>query len=364
MIPDAGSFLYDLVRIYSPTGKEVKVADALAERLAGFSADSVYKDSVGNVMAIFHGEGPHVLVCGHMDTVPGRLPVTRKGDIITGRGAVDAKGPLVSLLLGSERAKRSGFRGEIIFASVIGEEGPSKGIHNISEQVPVCDYAIFGEPSNGIDVTVGYRGRILLRLSFKSDSYHASAPWMGSNAVDTAIKAWKIIKEKYGDNRDFAKVSVGLTRIRGGKADNMTPANCDMVLDIRYPPSRKEDELTNEILTVISSGIGIEGWDHVIVGNVRPYVSAMKSEIIQCFSESVLEETGKKPPMLFKSGSGDMNILGSKWKIPAITFGPGNPRLSHTSHEEISITEVEKTSKVVCNALLKLQKHWDSNSHP
>jgi len=364
MIPDAGDFLYDLVRIYSPTGKEGKVADALTERLAGFSADSVYKDSVGNVMAIFRGEGPRILVCGHMDTVPGKLPVTRKGDVITGRGAVDAKGPLVSLLLGSELAKRSGFRSEIIFASVIGEEGPSKGIHNVSEQVPVCDYAIFGEPSNGTDVTVGYRGRILLRLNFKSGSYHASAPWMGSNAVDTAIQAWKIIKEKYGDNRDFAKVSVGLTRIRGGKADNMTPADCYMILDIRYPPSRKEDELTNEILTLISSGIGNEGWDHVIVGKVQPYVSAMKSEIVRCFSESVYEKTGKKPPMLFKSGSGDMNILGSKWKIPAITFGPGNPRLSHTSHEEISITEVEETSKVVCNALLKLQKHLDSNSHP
>ena len=90
----------------------------------------------------------------------------------------------------------------------------------------------------------------------------------------------------------------------------------------------------------------------------------MKNEIVQCFAESVYEATGKKPPMLFKSGSGDMNILGGKWKIPAITFGPGNPRLSHTGHEEISITEVEETSKVVCNALLKLQKHWDSSCHP
>ena len=92
MIPDAGDLLYDLVRIYSPTGKEGKVADALMEKLADFSADSVYKDSVGNVMAIFPGQGPRVLVCGHMDTVPGRLPVSRKDDIITGRGAVDAKG--------------------------------------------------------------------------------------------------------------------------------------------------------------------------------------------------------------------------------------------------------------------------------
>ena len=364
MIPDAGDLLYDLVKIYSPTGKEGKVADALMEKLADFSADSVYKDSVGNVMAIFPGKGPRVLVCGHMDTVPGRLPVSRKDDIITGRGAVDAKGSLISLLLGSEQAKRLGFRGEIVFASVVGEEGPSKGIHNVSEEVPICDYAIFGEPSNGTDVTVGYRGRILLRLSFKSGSYHASAPWMGNNAVDTAIQAWKIIKEKFGDNRDFAKVSVSLTRIRGGKADNMTPANCDITLDVRYPPSRKEDDLINEILALVSSSIGNEGWDHVIVGSVQPYVSAMKNEIVQCFAESVFEATGKKPPMLFKSGSGDMNILGSKWKIPAITFGPGNPRLSHTVHEEISITEVEGTSKVVCDALLKLQDHWDSNHHP
>ena len=34
------------------------------------------------------------MLLGHIDTVPGRVPVRREGGRLYGRGAVDAKGPL------------------------------------------------------------------------------------------------------------------------------------------------------------------------------------------------------------------------------------------------------------------------------
>lgn len=359
MIPTPGDLLFDLVKTDSPTGEEEKISELLINLLDDFSADSVYKDSVGNVIAKYDGSGIRVLVCGHMDTVPGKLEVSRVDGTISGRGAVDAKGSLASLLIGVERAKSSGFKGEIIFASVVGEEGPSKGIQNISSQIPICDFAVFGEPSNGNDITVGYRGRILMKIAFETGTHHASAPWMGEDAVSKALKVWEAIRNRFGNEGEFRRVSASLTRIVGGNADNMTPATCEITMDIRFPPSRKQNELTSEILELVTSEIGSNGWKSTILSSVDPYVSPLKSEVVTAFSESIQSHLGKRASMLFKSGSGDMNILGNDWKIPAITYGPGDPKQSHSNREEINISEVEASSAIVCDALLRLEKNCE-----
>ena len=37
-----------------------------------------------------------IVLLGHMDTVPGDIPIRREGDVLYGRGSVDAKGPLAA----------------------------------------------------------------------------------------------------------------------------------------------------------------------------------------------------------------------------------------------------------------------------
>ena len=46
-----------------------------------------------------------------------------------------------------------------------------------------------------------------------------------------------------------------------------------------------------------------------------------------------------KPQFVNKTGTGDMNVLGTSLDVPVITYGPGNPHLSHTSDESIVIDE-------------------------
>jgi LysW-gamma-L-lysine carboxypeptidase len=57
----------------------------------GFDA---HVDEVGNAVGA-RGDGPRqVTLLGHIDTFPGNPQVRREGDWLTGRGTVDAKGPL------------------------------------------------------------------------------------------------------------------------------------------------------------------------------------------------------------------------------------------------------------------------------
>jgi LysW-gamma-L-lysine carboxypeptidase len=86
-------------------------------------------DAIGNVIGVV-GEGePVILLCGHMDTVAGHMPLRVEEGKIFARGAVDAKGPLAAMIMAThEVSKDPNFRGKILVASVVEEEATSKEI--------------------------------------------------------------------------------------------------------------------------------------------------------------------------------------------------------------------------------------------
>ncbi|MFR9728441.1 M20/M25/M40 family metallo-hydrolase [Saccharopolyspora sp. MS10] len=81
----------------------------------------------------------------HLDTVAGLEPVTRSGDVLTGRGAVDAKGPAVALLAGIRAAltARPGLGDEVgvLVQAVSGEEGGAMGVYGTR---PLVEAGFFG----------------------------------------------------------------------------------------------------------------------------------------------------------------------------------------------------------------------------
>lgn len=346
----------ELVEIYSPTGEEAKAVEYFGREIRRLGANEFHVDSVGNGVSTFKGGFPEILLCGHIDTVPGELPVRENDGLLYGRGATDAKPSLVSLMFGASIAKHRGFGGTIRMIAAVGEEGPGKGIVEVASSQPRTDYAIFGEPSAVTGITVGYRGRILLDMGFRSGQVHASAPWLGQSAVEMAMEAWNSVRNRFGKSREFSQVSAALTYIRAGDADNMTPSNAQITIDVRYPPSRKQNDVLSEILDLVASAIGYQP-SYVVRSSVEPYVSGLKTPLISAFKEAVKGNTGRDAQLLFKSGSGDMNILGSQWKIPCVTYGPGNPQLSHTEFEEISFEDVWKSAEIVADVIMNMGKN-------
>lgn len=354
--------LLDLVEIYSPTGEEEPATSWFRDHISALGLSDVKSDNVGNAFGRLKGEGLKVTLCGHIDTVPGQLPVKLVNGELTGRGSVDAKASLISLLYGGIKAKELGFKGTLNIIAAIGEEGPGKGIIEVASSHQKTDYAILGEPSNTTSITVGYRGRLLLDADYNSNTFHASAPWMGESALESAIKSWEKIKKKYGASREFSKVSAALTSLNGGEADNVTPSSSRMTLDVRFPPSVKRTQLFEELREIIEPVDRESGSAKLSLRSfVEPYISNLKTPLVQAFKHSIKQQTGEKATMLFKSGSGDMNHLATTWNIPCITYGPGNTQLSHTNDEKVSISEVEKSAEVVAEALLKLEAEWESN---
>jgi LysW-gamma-L-lysine carboxypeptidase len=168
MSEQAVRFLTNLLGIYSPSGKEGDAANFLESEMKKMGFE-VGKDAIGNVIGVV-GEGePVILLCGHMDTVVGHLPLRIDEEKIFARGAVDAKGPLAAMIMAAVGAsKEPGFKGKILIAAVVEEEATSRGVKHLITQGITADYAIFGEPSGVENVTVGYKGQIQLKIVLKT----------------------------------------------------------------------------------------------------------------------------------------------------------------------------------------------------
>ena len=97
------------------------------------------------------------MLLGHMDTVPGGVPVRCEAGRLYGRGAVDAKGPLAAMI--SAVAELGDFPGRIVVVGAVEEETPgSLGAMTIRATHPQPDVVVIGEPSGWSTVVLGYKG--------------------------------------------------------------------------------------------------------------------------------------------------------------------------------------------------------------
>jgi len=356
--------------IYSPSGKEGDIANFLAEEMKklGFQVGT---DALGNVIGVV-GEGePTIFLCGHMDTVAGHLPLRVEEDKIFARGAVDAKGPLAAMVMAAaEVAKEHTFKGKVLLASVVEEEATSRGVRHMITQGIHSDYAIFGEPSGVQNVTVGYKGQIQLRIVCKTETGHASTPWLYDNALEKAYELWEQIKNASSypsldpSANPYNAVTACLVKIVGGRATSVVPFEAEMNLDVRVPIQFSTAQVFEQIEKIISKyqaanlKVSVKA---TVLDTVEPFEVNKASPLVHVLSSSVRKVLNKPATLLHKTGTGDMNILGKAMNLPIVTYGPGDSHLDHTLDEHIVISEYLASIQVYKETLMKLAELHSRN---
>jgi len=363
MSEQAVELLTDLLGIYSPSGKEVVISDFLVEEMKklGFR---VKKDAIGNVIGEI-GEGePTVLLCGHMDTVAGYLPLRVEKDKIYGAGAVDAKGPLAAMIIAAATvAQEPTFQGKVVVASVVEEEATSRGVKHLIRDGISADYAIFGEPSGAENITIGYKGNLHVKITVKTYTGHSSAPWLYENAVEKAFELWQKIENAYPlvekQESPFHAVTACLIKLSGGKGNSKIPSKCEMHVDLRVPPQFTSSQVFKEAENVIKQyqaanpkvSVKVE-----IKDSNEPFEVNKNSPLVRAVAYSIRKVQNKPATLLRKTGTGDMNILGRALNMPIVTYGPGNSHLDHTKDEHIEIDEYLAGIQVYKETILKLNE--------
>lgn len=348
--------------MYTPSRSEAALANLIKDKCVNeLGFEQVHIDSVGNIIASKGAGEPRILLCGHMDTVPGQIPVRIEDGHIYGRGASDAKAPLISMLLAA-----SGFpkqSGTVIFAGVVDEEGNATGVKQLVKSRLAVDYAVFGEPSGVDNITVAYKGRLAIRLTCDvGASAHASAPWLAKNSIEEMYDFWRGIKqeiERVGSAENKSKsISCSLTEITGGSSHNVTPQKCKITIDIRVPTVSTCDGVLRTVDGIIAKVAAEKSVKAIyrIEDKTEPFEADHSSPLVRALLLAILDVRQKRPKLLRKTGTGDMNVLGHSFKIPVITYGPGDPHASHTAEERVDIEEYVSSIEVYQRALFHLSR--------
>jgi len=352
------------LKFYTPSLREKNLADFLADKCDDLGFRDIHTDDVGNIIATKGSGSPKILLCGHMDTVPGRIRVRKEGDYLFGRGSSDAKGPLIAMLFAAASAQEK--TGTVIFVGTVDEEGNATGIKSLTRDKPDVDNAIIGDPSGTKQITIGYKGRIAINLKINvEDSAHASAPWLAKNAIHESSLFVNEIKNMLESGQEDKKkgmmLTATLTEIKGGLSHNVTPKECNSTIDIRIPVDmncKLVEEKISKTVQEIAKKRQVEAF-YSIIDETEPFEAEHNSPLVRALTLGILDIEKNRPTLIRKTGTGDMNVIGNKLSIPVVTYGPGDPHAAHTIDEKISIDEYLRGIEVLKRTIQHLKRLHD-----
>ena len=361
----ATKMLEKALRLYTPSLSEKPMAEFLVDKCDDLGFEDIQIDEVGNVIAKKGTGAPKILLCGHMDVVPGKVKVRKEGDALYGRGASDAKAPLMAMLFAA--ASISNNNGTVIFVGAVDEEGNATGIKNLVKKEMGIDYAVFGEPSGIKQVTIAYKGRLAINLKVSvDDSSHASAPWLSKNAINESMIFVRELKEKLEENQSSRskgmQLTATMTEIKGGTSHNVTPKESETTFDIRIPVDmncKTVEQQISQIVKEIAEKREVEAF-YSIIDETEPFEAAHNSPLVRAFTLGVMDIEHSRPTLIRKTGTGDMNVLGNQWNIPVVTYGPGDPHEAHTIDEKVSIEEYLRGIEILKKTLQHLKRLHDN----
>ncbi|MGH6953912.1 MAG: M20/M25/M40 family metallo-hydrolase, partial [Alphaproteobacteria bacterium] len=172
----------------NPPGRELEAARFLAAELEslGLSVDSKeFSPGRANVWGrLENGPGPVFCFNSHIDVVPAgegwsRAPfkLVEQDGRLYGRGACDAKGPIVAMLEAARllAAAADSWRGTLLLVFVADEEVASLGAKDYVKDKPGIDFAVIGEPTSNAPV-IAHKGSLRPIVRVAGRTAHSGTP--------------------------------------------------------------------------------------------------------------------------------------------------------------------------------------------
>lgn len=337
-----------------PTGAEV----GLVEFAPG-------RPSVGAVLR-GTGDGPTLVLNGHMDTVPvddASLWTTAPfgGEVrdghLYGRGACDMKAGLALQLAVAEALAphRDRLRGSLVLHFAAGEECGEPGTLSLIQAGYTGDVGITTEPT-GLRVATAVRGAAWLVVRVRGRSIHASRAHLGVNPLGAVPRVLEAIEayDREVRARPHPLLPGGMctpTTVRAGVKENAVADTCELVLDRRFIPGETIDGELRDLRARLDA-LRADDPSLDIELDVKPHAfEAAEIPAGSAFATRVLDEvervTGDRPPIWGTPYGSDVRNLIRDAGIEAVTFGPGNVEECHCADERVSLAELHAATLVV-----------------
>lgn len=326
--------LREVIRIPSESRQE----DAVVARLHSAMLELGLSPKVTgrNITATLDGgDGPLLLLNSHTDTVPVGQGWTRdplaaniEDGKIYGRGSNDAKGCLIAMILGAQKAFATNApKGKVLLAASCEEEVLGQGLEKLLPTLPKPDAAVVGEPT-GLNAATAQKGLLLLEITANGKSAHA-AHGGGINAVEAAARdVLALSKLKFElEHSALGKTTLQVTQISGGDRHNVIPDRCKLVVDIRTTPAISPED----IIALVKKTV--EG--EVFIRSNR--LGSVETDPSHAIIRAALESN----PAGRAYGSPTLSDWVFLKGIPTVKAGPGDSKRSHTPDEYLEVAELE-----------------------
>lgn len=363
--PDAVRMTRELAELVSinsenPPGGEGAVAGWIRDRLLplGFEVALIeYAPGRFNVEArLENGPGPVFAFNTHMDTVPAGDGWTSDAFILAerdgklyGRGSCDCKGPLAAMIEAVRMllAERQAWSGTLMAVFTGDEEVASAGARHYAASKPKIDAVVVGEPTGNACFSA-HKGSFRPVVRVEGKAAHSGSPHLGENAIFRAGQLMPLLAA-FHDNvlahRNHPLVgnpSLTVTRIKGGHADNVIPAECELLLDRRLIPGETDAAAEAEISALLADAEKTHGIRARIVGyhattggaTDTPETAAVVQAAIAACKAAGVAEAG---PFGFQGACDLVHFIDAG--AEGVVVGAGDIRVAHRPDEFVPTDE-------------------------
>jgi acetylornithine deacetylase len=363
--------------------------DAMRDLLVATLTDAGHDptvDAAGNVLATRGSGDPHVVLNTHLDTVPPGVPVDRAsappdadgvvrdttgsrtesgdgdapadpdGDVVLGRGACDAKGPLAALLDAFLRGEPPG---RLTLAVTPDEETTSAGAHALAPTLDADCYVV-GEPTD-LAVCTAAKGRFEGTVTVEGEAAHAAHPGDGVNAtaaLESVLAALRTFDDEHGPgvHDQLGAPTLTPTVVAAGEAANQLPERATVTVDRRSVPPEGAGEyeraLDGHLRRAVADGSAPgASVGFALTDRETPFLEAFATDpdhpLVTAF-----EAAGAGAPRPFAAATEASYFA----PAPVVVFGPGvlvddvGP-VAHARREYVRRSDVRRAGEVLRGAL-------------
>jgi acetylornithine deacetylase len=310
------------------------------------------------------GEGKSLLLTGHTDVVSVENMTDDPFDAriedgrLYGRGSLDMKGGLASILGAVAALKAGGFtpKGDIILGFVTDEEYLSIGTDALVKEVK-ADAAILTEPTN-CQLCIAHKGFLWLTLTTQGKAAHGSLYMEG---VDAVAHMGYLLRELDKFNADaprrhplLERASAHASLISGGLGLSTYPDQAKLQIEHRLLP----DDTPESVIAYWQNAI------NTLAGDVSKFSATVTQDfyrpgyevdkgapIVQALDAAYRSVVCSEPPYWGMFAWLDSAILG-RAGIPTVIIGPGGEG-AHAAVEYVILDDVMRVAAVIAEATEK-----------
>jgi len=357
-----------LVRIDSPSGEEIVIAQELAVHLRQLGL-KVELDAMNNIVARLcperlepeglSGQETPLLLAAHMDTVmPGRgvKPVVKEGvvysDGTTILGADDKSGVAVILEVLQTLVKNQLPHPPLEVVITVQEETGLLGAKNLDKSRLQAKRGISldcGGPPGTIVVSAPSHNFISAVVHGKA-AHAGTHPEKGINAIVIAAQA--LLDMPLGRIDEETTANIGL--IRGGTARNIVPDQVELLGEARSrQPAKLESQTARMVETFQAAARSCGATVDVEVTRAYDGYTLTEADAMVSQLATACRAVGVEPTLVPSGGGSDANIFNAHG-MQVVNLSTGIYK-EHSTEEHIAVADMVTCAEIVMKCILQGQ---------